>query len=133
MMVNVGKRVVSVNIAFSSSRNAALIERKVLQYTTLCINYHHCTLSERKTFLFTMSDVLACVSRYWADQKQHSIPVFFTKPNKNTLQTFVDVANESLQAYKTSANVENHLLFRRLHQCNWAGFLMFLFAFVLSN
>ena len=47
-MVNIGTRVASVNIAFSSSRNAALIERKMLQYTTLSIKLHHCTLSEIK-------------------------------------------------------------------------------------
>ena len=34
MMVNIGTRVAPVNIAVSSLRNAALIERKVLQYTT---------------------------------------------------------------------------------------------------
>ena len=45
-MVNMGTRVAPVNIAFSSSRNAALIERKMLQYTTLSIKLHHCTLSE---------------------------------------------------------------------------------------
>ena len=39
MMVNVGIRVGPVNIAFYSSRNAALIERKMLQYTTLTIIY----------------------------------------------------------------------------------------------
>ena len=49
MMVNIGTRVAPVNIAFSSSRNAALIERKMLQYTSLSMKYHHCALSERKT------------------------------------------------------------------------------------
>ena len=34
-MVNIGTGVERVNIAFSSSRNAALVERKMLQYTTL--------------------------------------------------------------------------------------------------
>ena len=48
MIVNIGTRIAPVNIAFSSSRNAALIERKILQYTTSSINYHHCTLSETK-------------------------------------------------------------------------------------
>ena len=33
-MVNIGTGVAPVNIAVSSSRNAALIERKMLQYTT---------------------------------------------------------------------------------------------------
>ena len=52
MIVNIGTRVAPVNIAFSSSRNAALIERKMLQYTTLSIKLHHCTLSEIKTHFF---------------------------------------------------------------------------------
>ena len=47
-MVNIGTRMGPVNIAFSSSRNAALIERKVLQYATLSIKLHHCTLSPKK-------------------------------------------------------------------------------------
>ena len=61
MMVNIGTKITPVNIAFSSSRNAALIERKMLHYTTLSIKLHHCTLSEIKTQVFTLSDVLACV------------------------------------------------------------------------
>ena len=92
MIVNIGTRVAPVNIAFSSSRNAALIERKMLHYTTLSTKFHHCTLSEMKTQIFTMSDVLA-------DQRQHSIPDFLTIYFDNTLQTCVDVANEYLQAY----------------------------------
>ena len=36
-MVNMQTAVATVNIAFSSSRNAALIGRKKLQYTTLTI------------------------------------------------------------------------------------------------
>ena len=47
-MVNIGARVATVNIAFSNSRNADLIERKILQYTTLSIKFHHCTMSELK-------------------------------------------------------------------------------------
>ena len=78
-MVNIGTRVAPVNIAFSSSRNAALIERKILQYTRLSKTLHHCTLSEIKTQIFTMSDVLACVSVHCADQRQHSIPDILTK------------------------------------------------------
>ena len=48
MMVNIGTRVAPVNIAFSVSRNAALIERRMLQNTTLSIKLCHCTLSEIK-------------------------------------------------------------------------------------
>ena len=58
-MLNIGTTVAPVNIAFSSSKNAALIESEMLQYTTLSIKLHHCTLSELKTPVFTMSDVLA--------------------------------------------------------------------------
>ena len=52
MTVNIGTRVVPVNIAFSSSRNAAVIERKVLKYTTLSIKLHHFTLSEKNPSLY---------------------------------------------------------------------------------
>ena len=51
-MVNMGTRVAALNFAFSSSKNAALIERKMLQNTTLSINLHHCTLSEIKNLSF---------------------------------------------------------------------------------
>ena len=102
MMVNIGTRVAPVNIAFSSSRNAALIERKMFQYTTLSIKLHHYTFSEIETQFFTMSDVLARVSVHCADQRQHSIPEFLTKSIDITLQTIVDIANEYLQAYNIS-------------------------------
>ena len=78
-MVNIGARVAPVNIAFSSSRNAALFECKMLQYTSLSMKYHFCTLSETKTQVFTMSDVFACVSVHCLDQKQHSKPGLFKK------------------------------------------------------
>ena len=61
-MVYIGTRVATVNIAFSSSVNAALIERKMLQYTTLSIKLHHCTLSEIETQVFTSSDHVVCLS-----------------------------------------------------------------------
>ena len=61
MMLNIGTEVAPVNIAFSSSRNVALIECKTLQNTTLAIKLHHCTLSEMKTQVFTVSDVFVCV------------------------------------------------------------------------
>ena len=108
-MVNMQTAVATVNIAFSSSRNAALIERKMLQYTTLSMKLQHCTLSELKTQLFTLSDVLACVSKHCSDQKQHSIPDFLTKSIDNKLQTSVNIANKYLQAYNIVAGVKNHL------------------------
>ena len=107
MIVNIGTRVAPVNIAFSSSRNAALYERKMLQYTTLSIKLHHCTLSEIKNYIFTISDVLSCVSVHCADQRQHSIPELFTKFIDSTLQMFVDIANDKLQAYNIGGCVKN--------------------------
>ena len=86
MIVNIGTRVAPVNIAFSSSRNVALIECKMLQYTTLSLKLHHCALSQIKTQFFTRSNVLACVSVHCADQRQHSIPDFLTKSIDNTQQ-----------------------------------------------
>ena len=107
-------KVAPLNIDFSSSRNAALIEREMLQYTALSIKTHHSTLSEIKTQIYTMSDILACVSVYCADQRKHSISDFLTKNIDNTLQTCVDIANEYLQAYNTGADLRNHL-FCSLH------------------
>ena len=132
MIVNIATIVAAVNIAFSSSRNAALNERKVLHYTTLSKRLHHRTLSETKTQVFTLSDVLDCVSIHCADQKQHSNPKFLTKSMDNTLPTCVDIANEYLQPYNTGVGVKNYV-FCSLHQCKWAGYTMLLFAFVLSD
>ena len=65
MMVNIGSIVVPVNIAFSSSKKAALIESKILHYTTISINLHHCALSEKKPkFLHWQTSLL--VSEYIA-------------------------------------------------------------------
>ena len=52
MMVNIGIGVAPVNIASPSSRSAVLIERKMLQNTTLSMKLHDCTLSETKTQVF---------------------------------------------------------------------------------
>ena len=109
MIINLRTAVATVNIAFSSSKNAAVNERKMLQYTTLSIKLHHCTLGKIKTQSFTLSDVLACVSIHCTDQKQHSNRDFLTKSIENTLQTCVDIANEYLHAYNTG--VKSHLFF----------------------
>ena len=132
MMVNIGTRIAPMNIAFSSSRNAALIECKVLQYATLSLKLHHCTLSERKTPVFTLLDILACVLIHCVDQKQHSNRDFLTKSINNTLQTCVDLANEYLQTYNTGAGVKSYFCCS-FHPCKCAGYTMLLFAFVLSN
>ena len=132
MIVNIGTRVATVYIAFSSSRNAALIERKMLQCATLSIKLHHCTLSEIKTQVFTLSNVLACLSIHCADKKQQSNPEFLAKFLNNMLQTCVDIANEYLQVHNTGVGVKNHP-FCSLHHCKCARYTMLLFAFVLSN
>ena len=105
------KRIAPLHIAFSRSRNAALFERKVWQYTTLTIKLDHCTLSEIKTQVFTLSDVLACVSIHRADQKSTLKTRSFL--NKNLLiirllhcKTFIDIANEYMQACNTGAGVK---------------------------
>ena len=78
-MVNIRTRVPPVTIAFSSSRSAALIERKMLQNTKLSTKLHHCALREIKTEGFTLSDVLVCLPIHCADQKKHSYPFILTK------------------------------------------------------
>ena len=108
-MVNIGTGVAPVNTAFSCSKILALFERKKLQNPTFSIKLHQFTLSKIKIQIFTLSDVLACVSVHCADQRQHSITDFLTKYIDTTLQTCVDVANEYLQAYTTGADVKNHL------------------------
>ena len=132
MIVNIGIGVAQVNIAFSSSRGATLIERKIMQNTNLSITLHHCTLSVIKTQVFTLLDVLACVSTHCGDQKQHSNPDFSTKSFDNTLQTCVDMANEYLHAYNAGAAVKSQV-FSSLHQCNCAGYTKFLITLVISN
>ena len=132
MMVKIGRGVAPVNIAFSSSRSAALIERKLLQNTTLSIKRHHCSLSEIKTQVFTLSDVLALVSIHCADQKQHSKRNFLIKSIDITLQLCVDTANEYLQAYNTRVGVKSHG-FCSLHQCKCVSYTMILKTFLLSN
>ena len=118
MIVNIGTGVAPVNIAFPSSRSAALIERKMLQITKFSIKLHHCTLSEMKPQVFTLSHVFACVSIHCADQKQHSNWDFLKKSIENTSQTCVDMANEYLHVYNTG--VKSHV-FSSLHQCKSAG------------
>ena len=76
MIVNIATGVAPVNIAFSSSRCAALIERKMLQSTILSTKLHDRTLSEIKDQVFPMSDLLACVSIHCTDLIRHSNRVF---------------------------------------------------------
>ena len=81
--------------------------------------------------MLTVSDVLACVSIYCADQKQQSNPDFLKKSIDNTLQTCVDIANEYLQAYKTSTGVKSHV-FCSLRQCKCAGYTLFLITCLIE-
>ena len=83
-----------------------------------------------KTQVFTLSDVLVCVSIHCTDQKQHSNVDFLKNSVENKLQTCVDIANEYLHAYNT--DVKSHV-FCGLHQGKCAGYTMFLITFVLSN
>ena len=84
-----------------------------------------------ETQIFTMLDVLACVSIHCADQKQHLIPDFLTKSFDITLQTCVDVANEYLQVYNTGADLKIYL-FCSLNYYKSAGYTMFFFVCICS-
>ena len=130
MITNIETGVAPVNIAFSSLRSVGSIERKMLQNRTLSVKLHHCTLSEIKTQVFTLSDVPACVSIYCVDRKQQSNRDFLTKSFEKSLQTCVDIANEYLHVY--NPGVKSHV-FCSLHHCKCAGFIMFFITFVLSN
>ena len=132
MMVNIGTGVAPVNNAFPSSRNAALIQRKMMHYTTLSIKLHHFTLSGIKTQVFTISDALACVSIHCMDQKQHSNRDFLFKSFDNTLETCLDTANEYLQEHNKGVSVKK-FGFCSLHQCKCAGYTLFFKTFLLSN
>ena len=101
MMLNIGTTVATVNIAFSTSRNAALIEPRMLQYTTLSTKLPQCILSDIKHEIFTKSEVPACLSIHCADQEQHSNHSnldFLTKSDNVTLQTCINIAFENLLA-----------------------------------
>ena len=97
MIVNIGTRVETVNIALFTSRNATLIERKMLQYATICKRIHNCTRSELKTQVFTLSDVFVCLSIHCASQKQHSNHDLLTKSDNITFQTCINIAFEYLR------------------------------------
>ena len=129
MMVN---RHAPVNIAFSSTRNAASIERKMLQYTSLSMKYHHCTVSEIKNRTFyNVRRPCLCLSTLRGPETTLK-PRFLAKSVFNTLQTCIDVANEHLPAYNTGACVKI-IFFYSVHHCKCIGYAMFLLAFVLSN
>ena len=106
MIVNIGAGVATVYLASSSSRNATLFERKLLQYTILSRKLRHFTLNGVKTQVATSTDVLACLSIQCADKKQQSNPDVLAKPPNKMLQTCVDIANEYLQAYNTGVGVK---------------------------
>ena len=120
MMVKIGTRVAMMNIAFSTSRNGALNERKMLQYTIFSMKPYHCALIELKFLVFILPDILACLSIPCTEQKIHSNPDFLTKSDSNTLQACINIAFEFPQALKLSAGVINYLCFS-LHQCKRAG------------
>ena len=127
MVINIGTRVATVNSDFSTSRIAALIESKMLQYTTLSSELHHCTSSDLETQIVLLSDVLVCLSIHCEDQKQHSNPDILIKSFNNMLKTCVETAFEYLQAYTRGAGVKNKFCYS-LHPCECAGYTMFLLA-----
>ena len=71
MMVNIGTGVAPVNISLSSSRSAALIERKMLQKHNIVYKTLSLYIERKEIQVFTLSDVLACLSIHCADQNQH--------------------------------------------------------------
>ena len=95
--MNIGIKVATLNIVFSTVKNPALYECKVLQYTTLSMKIHICTLSELKAQPYTLSNILACLERLRGPEttlKQD----FLTKSDSNTLQTCLNIAIEYLLA-----------------------------------
>ena len=98
MMVKIGTRVAMMNIAFSTSRNGALNERKLLQYTLFSMKLYHCALIEPKFHVFILPDILVCLSKPCTEQKLHSNPDFLTKPESNTLKACINIAFEYPQA-----------------------------------
>ena len=98
MMVNIGTKVATVNIVFSTSRNATLIEQEALHYTILSTKLQQCTLSELKIPAFTISNVLACLSEPCADREQHQKSDFSKQSANIKLQKCINIAIEYLQA-----------------------------------
>ena len=133
-MINIGTGVAPVNIVFSSSRNAALIERKMLQDTIITYKTPSLYIERNRNLNFHVVRRLCfCLNRLdCADQKQLSNPDFLTKSIDKTLQTSVDIANEYLQANNTGAGVRSHV-FCCLQQGKCEGYTLFLIKFVLSN
>ena len=114
-MINIRTRVAKAFIVYSTSRIAAFMESKMLQYTSLSSKIYQCTLSKLKTHVFTLSNLLAFLSKHCADQKQHSNPFFSTKSDNDTWQTCVNLANEYLQTQIIGPGLTNHLVCS-LHQ-----------------
>ena len=76
MTVNNGTRVAPVNIALSSSRNAALIECKVLQDTTLSRKLHLYTLSERNPSFYIVRRHCLSLNTLRGSKTTHKSRVF---------------------------------------------------------
>ena len=129
MIVNIGTRVAPVNIAFSSSRSAALIERKMLQNTKLSIKTQS-LYNKRKKPKFPHCQTPWLVFQYIARIKNNTQTGTLTKSIENTLQTCVDISNEYLHEYNTG--VKSHV-FCSLHQSKCAVYTMFLITFVHCN
>ena len=86
----------------------------MLQYTTLSNKAYHCTLSELKIHVFTLSNLMTCLSIPCPEQKQHSNPDFSFYSDNYTLRICVNTTNDQLHVKNIRAGVTNHL-FCSLH------------------
>ena len=135
MIVNMRTAVATVNIAFSSSRNAALIERKMLQVHNIIYETPSLYIERTKNPIFFHYQTALLVSQYIARIRNNiqTRTFFWKKSVINTLQTWVDMANEYMQAHNIGAGVKKHLSCR-VHYCKCAGYTMLcLHLFSLTN
>ena len=111
MMANTRTRVATVDTAFSSSKNVALIECKMLQCTTFSIKTPPMYIQRNKNSSFSLSDIIACLSILWVDQKKTLKPTFYRNLImllcKHVLTEQVGTCRRSIKAQA----VENHLLY----------------------
>ena len=127
MMINNGTTVATVNNVFSTSRNVALIESTRLLYITISTKLHHCTFNELIP-MFLLIKRLCLSLNTLRGPKKHPNTDFLTNFDGETVQAWVNIAFEDLQALNKSTNVMNHL-FCSQFQCKCAGYTMFLWVF----
>ena len=88
MMVNIGTRVATVIIVFSTSRNAVLIQLKMFQNIKLPTKLHHCTLSELKTSIFSIIKRFCLPLKNLPVQETKLKHGRFAKSDSNTTQKY---------------------------------------------